>query len=105
MRMPIDQEKFGRMLFLQTAPATEQDGMTQKRNQRTNLPLWRVTVARLPEPGATGAAGTLVVKVASAAKPDLTPGGEVEFDSLVASDWQMNGRAGVSFSADAVAEV
>lgn len=96
MRLEIKTE---RMQFLATRapePKTDQDGR-QKRDQRTQEPLWQTEVVALDADGAE------VIRVATTFLPEVTPGQYVQVAELVASPWSMGDRSGVAYRAATLA--
>ena len=88
-----------RMQFLATRapePKTDQDGR-QKRDQRTQEPLWQTELVALDADGAE------VIRVATAFEPKVTPGQYVQVAELVASPWSMGDRSGVAYRAQKLA--
>lgn len=96
MRLEI---RTDRMQFLATRapePKTDQDGR-QKRDQRTQEPLWQTELVALDADGAE------VIRVATAFEPKVTPGQYVQVAELVASPWSMGDRSGVAYRAQKLA--
>lgn len=96
MRLEIKTE---RMQFLATRapePKTDQEGR-QKRDQRTQEPLWQTELVALDPDGAE------VIRVATAFEPKVAPGQYVQVGELVASPWSMGDRSGVAYRAQALA--
>jgi hypothetical protein len=98
MRLEIRTE---RMQFLATRapePKTDPEGR-QKRDQRTQEPLWQTELVALDADGAE------VIRVATAFQPKVTAGQYVQVGELVASPWSMGDRSGVAYQAQALASV
>lgn len=96
MRLEIKTE---RMQFLATRapePKTDQEGR-QKRDARTQEPLWQTELVALDADGAE------VIRVATAFAPEVTPGQYVAVGELVASPWSMGDRSGVAYRAASLA--
>jgi hypothetical protein len=98
MRLEIRTE---RMQFLATRapePKTDPEGR-QKRDQRTQEPLWQTELVALDADGAE------VIRVATAFQPKVTAGQYVQVGELVASPWSMGDRSGVAYRAQAMTSV
>src|SRR5690242_625306 len=83
--------KTDRMQFLATRapePKTDQDGR-QKRDQRTQDPLWQTELVALDAEGAE------VIRVSTPFQPKVTAGQYVQVGELVASPWAMGDRSGL----------
>jgi hypothetical protein len=96
MRLEI---RIERMQFLATRapePKTDQEGR-QKRDQRTQEPLWQTELVALDADGAE------VIRVSTAFEPKVTPGQYVQVGELVASPWSMGDRSGVAYRAQKLA--
>ena len=92
MRLEIRTE---RMQFLATRapePKTDPEGR-QKRDQRTQEPLWQTELVALDADGAE------VIRVATAFAPKVTAGQYVAVGELVATPWAMGDRSGVAYRA------
>ena len=95
MRLEIKTE---RMQFLATRapePKTDQDGR-QKRDQRTQDPLWQTELVALDAEGAE------VIRVSTPFQPKVTAGQYVQVGELVASPWAMGDRSGVAYRASSL---
>lgn len=95
--IPVDCSKLTLLVAGAIQPATTQDG--SPRRDGAGRPLFTVPVIVMVE---GGNADTLTVRVAGPVPqvPPLTP---VKFSNLVARPWAMDGRSGVSYSADGIA--
>lgn len=99
--VPVDVSRFGTMRVDSVAAKLNDDG-TQKRDRRTNHPLWVVRVLRRP---ATGRSDFANITVVSAEEPMLAQDTPVTVSGLVASDYHLdNGRSGLAFRADLIEE-
>ena len=92
MKLEIKTE---RMQFLATRapePKTDQEGR-QKRDQRSQEPLWQTELVAIDAEGAD------VIRVATVFPPKVTAGQYVQVGELVASPWAMGDRSGVAYRA------
>ena len=96
---PVDAARFGSLTVVSVGPDAR-DGV--QRRTREGVPRWRVQCLRSVE----GRDASLVaVVVASPSAPVLVPMSVVEAEGLVAVDWMMDGRHGLSYRADALTPV
>jgi hypothetical protein len=96
MRLEI---KTDRVQFLATRapePKTDPEGR-QKRDQRTQEPLWQTELVAIDGDGAD------VIRVATTFAPKVTPGQYVTVAELVATPWAMGDRSGVAYRAGSLA--
>lgn len=99
--VPVDAARFGVLRVDSVSAKTDNDGV-QRRDRRTNQPLWVVRVLRRPMGGRSDFVN---ITVPSMLEPQLTQDCPVAVNGLVASDYHMeNGRSGLSFRADSVEE-
>ena len=101
--LPLDQARMGTTLVLSVAPDTDQTG-AQKMNG-DNVPVWKVETLLKPparEDGSAPKSETVYVKLAGRTAPQLAEFTPVRFHGLTARMWEMNGKSGISFSADSV---
>lgn len=101
-RIPVELDRLGAVHGLAVNPANGQDG-TQRRD-RDERPLFKVQVLVTPPPSADGFQPKPSVEevTVAAAGPLPSPMVEVSFEGLTARQWEMNGRSGISLSADSV---
>lgn len=98
-QIPVDPSLL--FLVLGVAPAMR-DG--QPRTGEDGQPLMEVTAAYMP--GGADRPEMLTVRVPAAKVPTgLSPATPVRFEHLTARPWQMDGRGGVAYSADALIPV
>ncbi|MBM6698943.1 hypothetical protein H7U32_01095 [Bifidobacterium pullorum subsp. saeculare] len=87
-------------------PVETYDPETRTRSQKTRddgTPQWEVQVMLLPyEDDDRHSAAVVPVKVYAKTAPTITPLKPVHFVRLMAIPWAMEGRNGISYSADAV---
>jgi hypothetical protein len=91
--------KTDRVQFLVTRdpePKTDPDGR-QKRDQRSQEPLWQTELVAIDAEGAD------VIRVATVFPPKVTAGQYVQVGELVASPWAMGDRSGVAYRAGSLA--
>lgn len=99
--VPVDVSRFGAMR-VDSVTAKFDGGGVQRRDRRTNYPLWVVRVLRRP---VTGRSDFVNITVASAEEPLLAQDASVTVSGLVASDYHLdNGRSGLAFRADLIEE-
>jgi hypothetical protein len=67
-------------------------------DKATGLPLWLVQVMALDESGGD------VISVTVAGEPKVSTGRAVTVTGLVALPWSQDGRSGIAYRADAIAE-
>jgi hypothetical protein len=96
MRLEIKTERMQFMATRAPEPKTDQEGR-QKRDPRTQEPLWQTELVALDADGAE------VIRVATAFQPEVTPGQYVQVGELVASPWSMGDRSGVAYRAASLA--
>ncbi|MGH1492077.1 MAG: hypothetical protein ACRBK7_22260 [Acidimicrobiales bacterium] len=104
MFLPVDPEEFNDSILT----VLKYDGVmefnddefaepVQQLHRKSKLPLWAVTVSYEHE--ADFEPENCQVRIASSADPGLTPG-PVRFGGLAFRTWNMNGKKGLSISAD-----
>lgn len=98
-RIPVDQTAMT-LIALSVTPNLDEN--KQQKTDFEGTPVW--TVECLYRPEATGdfqpKAEVVAVRVPSPTEPKVPAMTEVMFDRLVARQWSMNGRSGISLSAD-----
>jgi len=95
--IPVEHARLGPVLCVAVTPKTDQDGV--QKVDRDGVPTWSVAVAVTPQDGKAG-----LIEVAVPGEPQgLAPGMYVIFRGLTAFMWEISGRAGMSYRADAVA--
>lgn len=95
--LPLDAAKLGPALCIAVAPKTDLDGV--QRIDKDGVATWTVSVAVAPPDGGRAA----MLEVAVPGEPvGLGMGMQVSFVNLEGFFWEMNGRAGIAFRADAV---
>jgi hypothetical protein len=99
--IPIDAAALGPLPFIQVAEKERRsdDGTVSQRVNAAGEPVWAVTVLVQQE----GAKPELLEVAVSGQRPQLDPMSPLRFSNLTGRLWEMNGRAGISYSADAVA--
>jgi hypothetical protein len=99
-RIPVDQS---RMTLVALSVTPNLDESKQQKTDYDGVPVW--TIECLHRPEQTGdfqpKAEVIQVRIPSRAEPQIEPMSEVLFDGLTARQWSMNGRSGISLSADA----
>jgi hypothetical protein len=101
MRLPIDTS---RLKFLVVAPAEPlrqyEEGKPREawapRTDTNGAVLWRVQLVALGEGEAE------IIRVAVAGDPNVGQGEMVTVDGLTAQAWELDGRSGMSFRAQAI---
>jgi len=95
--IPVEQARLGPALCVAVTPKTDLEGV--QRADRDGVPTWSVAVALAPQDGRAA-----LIEVAVPGEPvGLAPGTYVIFRGLTAFMWEIAGRAGMSYRADAVA--
>jgi hypothetical protein len=97
--IPVDASRLTALVGAAVEPATTPSG--QQRTDRTGKPLFNVPIVVVVEGAAPD---TLTVRVPGPIG-QMAPLTQVRLVGLIARPWQMDGRAGVSFSAQAVQPV
>lgn len=99
--LPIDTASLGPLPFIQVAAKERRadDGTVSQRVNAVGEPVWAVTVLVQQE----GAKPDLLEISVSGERPQLDPMTPLRFSNLTGRMWEMNGRAGISYSAEAVA--
>lgn len=102
--MPLDPTRLGTLLGLGVEPDVDDKGV--QKTDRDGQPAWKVEV--LHRPAQTGdftpKAGVELVKIVGR-QPVVTEMAPITFVGLVARLWEMNGKKGVSLSAEGIAPV
>lgn len=100
--IPVDHTRIGSLVVVSVGP--DMDRENKPRANRDGEPIWKLEVLHRPEQTGDFAprAGVEVVKVTGGPEPDVQPMEEVEFIGLTARHWSMEGRSGISLSADDV---
>ena len=96
MRLEIKTERLQFLATRAPEPKTDQDGR-QKRDQRTQDPLWQTELVALDAEGAE------VIRVSTPFQPKVMAGQYVQVGELVASPWAMGDRSGVAYRASSLA--
>ncbi len=104
MFLPVNDDEFNDSILtvLKCDPVTEfnpDEGAApiQQRHRKSGLPLWSVTISYEHEQDFEPE--NCQVRIASAADPGLVPG-PIRFGGLAFRTWNMNGKKGLSISAD-----
>ncbi|MCI1833923.1 MAG: hypothetical protein LKI78_03720 [Bifidobacterium tibiigranuli] len=99
--IPINAAALGPLPLIQVAEKERRadDGTVSQRVNAAGEPVWAVTVLVQQE----GARPDLLEVSVSGQRPQLDPMTPLRFSNLTGRMWEMNGRAGISYSADAVA--
>jgi hypothetical protein len=100
MRCEVKTERVQFMVTKLPEPRNDGDGR-QKRDRESKEFLWQVEVVAMDETGAE----VLKVVVDGPTAPKVMPGQYVAISGLVVSPWEMNGRAGLSYRAQAIAPI
>jgi hypothetical protein len=98
---PVDITRFGVLSAISVAASTDQTGV-QKTDKASGLPLWKIQCLRAPVDG--GRASLITIAVPSRMEPEIVPMAHVTPVDLVAIDWSMDGRSGLSFRAAGLEE-
>ena len=100
--IPVDTARVGRFQFVAANPKTDQDG--EQMVTDFGVPRWMVQVLLTPLPtdGFQPKATLVEVNISDIDAPAPPPLTEVDFFNLTARPWSMNGRSGISLSADEV---
>ena len=94
--LPLDASRLGAALCVSVQPKTDLEGVAKV--DRDGVATWTVAVAMQPPGGRAS-----LIEVAVPGEPvGLGMGVPVQFVNLEGFFWEMNGRSGVSFRADAV---
>ena len=96
MRLELKTDHVQFLVTRAPEPKTDQDGR-QKRDQRSQEPLWQTELVAIDAEGAD------VIRVATAFAPKVGPGQYVQVGELVASPWAMGDRSGVAYRAASLA--
>lgn len=100
-KMVLSETENGLFQAIGVAPRLDRDGV--QRTDKDGTPQWMVEALRRPTDG--GNAEVVMVRVAAAKEPHLTPMCEVIFRGLTGFYWSMETRSGISLSADDVVAV
>lgn len=102
---PIDTARTGQFQFIQAMAKRGEGGEQATTND--GLPRWvvQVLVTPLPVAGFEPKATLEEINIADRYAPDLMPMSDVDFPGLVARPWSMNGRSGISLSAEGVQQL
>jgi hypothetical protein len=98
VRLELKTERAQFLVTRAPEPKTDQEGR-QKRDQRSQEPLWQTELVAIDAEGAD------VIRVATPFEPKVQPGQYVKVDELVASPWSMGDRSGVAYRAATLAPV
>lgn len=100
--IPVDQTRFSSMVVISVGPDLDRDN--KPRANRDGEPIWKLQVLFAPEKSGDFEPRATVefVKIAGGPEPELHPMQEVEFTGLSGRHWSMEGRSGISLSADDV---
>lgn len=102
-RIPVDQSA---LTFHVVSVGPHLDDNKQQKVTDEGVPVWSIQCLHMPEQvGDYVPKGQVeAVRVPARTEPKVDKFSEVKFVNLVARPWSMNGRSGVSLSADAVAD-
>lgn len=98
-RMKLDETANGDFQAIDVSARTDREG-TQRKN-RDDVPQWEVEVLHRPAKEGSDAE-VIKIKIAAEKAPEVRPMTPVSFPGLQAFFWEMNGRSGISLSADEV---
>lgn len=98
---PIDTAKLPQLTFLASAPKIADRATGLQKTNANDVPVWSVQVLVAATDDRQAELETISVPAKSA--PAFDPMTPVSFENLRGFFWQMNGRAGVSMSAESVA--
>lgn len=93
-RIPVDVSQLGDLRFLSAQPRTDQEG---KPILRDGIPMQRVSVLTATADGRHEVIDINIAKLDPIRGPEL---GKAHIVNLTARPWAIDGRDGVSFSAD-----
>jgi hypothetical protein len=97
-QFPVDQARLS-FILVDLVPVVDRD-TGEQRSDRDGVPAWRANALTTME-GEPGGE-VISVRINAPKCPDLSPLSAVEFDSLTARGWEMDGRSGISLSASGV---
>lgn len=98
-QIPIDSSRLPQMTFLRVTPKiADRNSNAQKKNSQ-DVPLWAVQVLLTDQ---DRKAELEEIAIPAHIEPVIAPMTPVLFENLRAFFWSMNGRAGISLSADSM---
>jgi hypothetical protein len=98
MKLKIDTASVSFTCTRAPEPRTNFDTGQPRVDKATGQPLWQVQVMALDESGGD------VISVTVAGEPKVTAGHAVSVTGLVALPWSQDGRSGIAYRADAIAQ-